>query len=345
MSEVVFLAAGLVVLFGLGVPLLTMVSKAVLIQRRRATKDITEFGSTLNYLLIVGPVALPVLWVMSAGLHQSEAAWFATGSGARHLAGQACWNALALGVVVAVAVAVALLRMRAAVGAGLERKACDHAEHDQSQRVAEVCASHPMLARLSQRVHLVDRHGDQACTTGLVKPVIEMSCRFVHSLDDRALQGALLHEAEHVRGLDPLRYLLATVFLSLNPAGWLLASEFQRWRWAREARCDRGAVSRGARPLSLAQALLVAARRGSVVSEPRPALAQRADGRFLRLRILLLLGYASRRVTLESRILPVLLSAVAILLLTAWLPHAVAAWPLDGLHAFVDATVAGLSQL
>jgi hypothetical protein len=344
-SELLFIVAGLVMLFGLGVPMLTLASKAVLVWRRRAAKDITEFGSTPNYLLIVGPVLLPVLWIMSAGLHQSEAGWFATGAGAQHLAGQACWNALVLCVIVALALAVALLRRRAAVGAVLERKACAHRWHDQASRMDRVCESHPMLARLRGRVLVVDRDGDQACTTGLAKPVIELSCRLVHSLDDQALQGALLHEAEHIRGLDPLRYLVATVFLSLNPLGWLLADEFQRWRWAREARCDRGAVSRGASPLSLAQALVVAARRGSLASEARPALAHQADGRFLRLRILLLLGYASTRVTVQSRILPVLVSAVAIVLLTAWLPHAVAAWPLDGLHAFVDATVAGLTQL
>ncbi len=345
MSELAFIVVGLAALFGLGVPLLTLLSKAVLVLRRRRASDITDFGSTPNYLLIVSPVLLPVLWVLSAGLHQSEAGWFAASSGARHLAGQACWNALVLGVVVALAVAVALLRTRAKVGAALERKACGHAEHNLSERIAKICESHPVLARLRERVLVVDRDGDQACTTGLVKPVIEMSCRLVHGLDDRALQGVLLHEAEHVRGFDPLRYLLARVLLSLNPLGWLLAGEFHRWRWAREARCDRGAVSRGASPLSLAEALLVAARQGSLASEPRPALTQRADGRFLRLRILLLLGYASTRVTIQRRVLPVLLAAVAVVLLTAWLPHAVAAWPLDGLHVFVDATVAELSQL
>lgn len=344
MSELAFLVAGLLVLFGLGVPLLTVVSKAVLVVRRRRTEDITEFGSTTNYLWVVGPVLLPVLWIASAGLHQSEAGWFSTGAGAQHLAGQACWNALVVGLVAALVVGVGLLRQRASVAAALRRATCGPTHRHLAKRVAAVCEAHPQLRRFRHRVVLIDREGEQASTTGLIKPVIEMSCRLVDSLDDRALEGALLHEAEHLRGLNPLRYLLASVSLSLNPLGWLLAGEYQRWRWAREARCDRGAVSRGARPLSLAQALVVAARRGGSSAATEPALAHRSDGRFLRLRILLLLGYATTRVELQRRVLPVLLPALVVVLLTAWLPHALGAWPLDGLHAFVDATAAGLSQ-
>ena len=344
MSQLAYLVVGLLALFGLGVPLFTLVSKVALVLRRRQAEDITEFGSTPSYLLIVSPVLLPVLWVVSAGLHQTEAGWFAAGSGAGHLAGQACWNALVLGLVATLAVAVVLLRARVALDAAEQRATTEPAAHRRAaRRIARVCRSHPTLARLRRRILVVDREGDQAVTTGLIKPVIEMSCGLIHSLDDRALQGALLHEAEHVRGLDPLRYLLARVALSLNPFGWLLAAEFQRWRWAREARCDRGAVSRGASPLSLAQALLVAARQSAAGSGARPALARCESGRFLHLRILLLLGYASTCVTIRSRILPVLAGAAAVILLTAWLPHAVSAWPLDGLHAFVDATVAGLS--
>lgn len=342
MNELVFLVAGLVLLFGLGVPVLTLASKAALVWRRRRAQNITDFGSTPNYLLIVGPVLLPVLWVASAGLHQSEAAWFATGSGARHLAGQVCWNALVLGVLGALVMAVVLLRRRAVLARG--RSAGGPAQRRLVERVAQVCDGHRILARLRRRVVVVDRDGDQACTTGLIKPVIEMSSDLVDNLDERALQGALLHEAEHVRGLDPLRYLVASVSLSLNPLGWLLAGEFQRWRWAREARCDRGAVSRGASALSLAEALVIAARRGATTPIGRPALAHRSDGRFLRLRIMLLLGYATTRVTLKSRLLPVLTGALTIVLLTAWLPHALAAWPVDGLHAFVDATMAALAR-
>ena len=192
---------------------------------------------------------------------------------------------------------------------------------------------------------VVDRDGDQACTTGVIRPVIEVSCQLVDSLDDDALQGALLHEAEHVRGFDPLRYLMASVALSLNPTGWLLADESRRWRLAREARCDRGAVSRGASPLSLAEALLVAVRAGSAASSGQPALAHSGEGFFLRIRIQLLLGYASTCVVVPSRVRPVLVSAIAIVLLTVWLPHAFSAWPLDGLHTLVDATLAGKDQL
>jgi beta-lactamase regulating signal transducer with metallopeptidase domain len=344
-SELAFLVVGLVALFGVSVPLLTLASKALLTLRRRRMDGIADFGSTPNYLLIVGPVLLPVLWVVSAGLHQSEAGWFAGANGAAHLAGQACWNALMLGVVAALTMAVALLRSRRRLGAVSTRQACTHADRDRAERVASVCESHPVLARLRRRVLVVDRDGDQACTTGIVRPVIEISCRLVDSLDDHALQGALLHEAEHVRGLDPLRYLVGSVMLSLNPFGWLLTGELRRWRLAREARCDRGAVSRGASPLSLAEALLVAVRAGTATSPARPALAHRAEGIFLRLRIQLLLGYASSRAVVPSRILPVMMSAIAVVLLTAWLPHAFAAWPLDGLHSIVDATVAGVGQL
>ena len=122
MSDLAFLIVGLVALFGVSVPLFTIASKAVLTLRRRRMNALADFGSTPNYLLIVGPVLLPVLWVLSAGLHQSEAGWFAGATGAAHLAGQACWNALMLGVVAALAAAATLLRSRRRLGAAPERK-------------------------------------------------------------------------------------------------------------------------------------------------------------------------------------------------------------------------------
>ena len=72
---------------------------------------------------------------------------------------------------------------------------------------------------------------------------------------------------------------------------WLLGPLAGRWLAAREAHCDRHAVIRGADPLSLADALLTAARPTRLETVALGA----SDTSVLKLRVNLLLAFADRR--------------------------------------------------
>jgi beta-lactamase regulating signal transducer with metallopeptidase domain len=191
-------------------------------------------------------------------------------------------------------------------------------------------------------VILVEQATEALRTVGVFRPVIEINTEILADLDDRALLGALLHEAEHLRAYDPLRYLLGSVCLSLNPLARLLRTELGRWVLAREVACDRAAVQSGAEPLSLAAAILVAARPNRPARPCAAVCLAGGDVRFVRLRIGLLLAYDSARHLLEGRKLPLLNGAAIVLVATVLLPHAFDAWPLDGLHPGIESVLMSL---
>jgi beta-lactamase regulating signal transducer with metallopeptidase domain len=157
---------------------------------------------------------------------------------------------------------------------------------------------------------------------------------FAATLTDAMLAAALSHEREHVRALDPLRYLLLELALHVNPVGrWLLTTHAARWTDAREAHCDREAVLGGAEPLPLAQALLKAARPGPVLV---PALAPNSLA-VLKLRVSLLLAFAERHPRRHCRdgqaTIPI---AFALLLIAMLLPHQTGTQALDALHVSIE---------
>ncbi|CAN0447766.1 unnamed protein product, partial [Laminaria digitata] len=78
--------------------------------------------------------------------------------------------------------------------------------------------------------------------------------------------------------------------LSVNPAGVLLASDFERWRSAREAACDGEAVHRGGKPLALAEGIVRAARFRCGGLSPHGAALCGQNRAALKLRLALLLA-------------------------------------------------------
>jgi Zn-dependent protease with chaperone function len=198
------------------------------------------------------------------------------------------------------------------------------------QRVARITSSDPVLAGLGDRVVVTDDDGFALGTHGLLKPRVFVGTAFAERLSDEMLASALGHEAEHVRALDPLRYLILQLALAVNPFGrFMLEPHAARWQAAREAHCDREAVILGAAPLPLADAIVRAARPGA-----REVVALGArDTAVLKFRIGMLLAFSERAPARCCHQGPSAFPVAFVLLLIALLlPHQTGTAALDVLH-------------
>ena len=343
MSELVFPLAGALVVFLIAVPLATLVAKGILVAGRRAPGGLPIHCTAGTYALVTAPTLVPALWFLSAALHQSEPGQALAACVVDRLHDDSCRDALLFAGVLALILGhgvVRRLHRDLAPRPAVQRLA---ATSPHGRRLAALCAAHPALARAAHSVAVVSGARDPVCTRKALRPVIEVEASFMDQLDDDALAAALLHEVEHARALDPLRYLLAAVSLSLNPLARLLRPELARWRLAREASCDQGAVLAGANPLALALAIVSAAR-----PAPMPAgtglVATLGGGcHGVKARVRLLLCYADQSPEPRRppvRVLPGTRFLLALLLLLA-LPHATGTALLDVLHQGIEVAVLG----
>jgi beta-lactamase regulating signal transducer with metallopeptidase domain len=334
-KAVVFPVLGAVFVFLVLVPVLTLVCKGLLVLRRRHLAEPGAYGTTATFMLIVAPVLGPLAWFTSAGLHHAEPGDALLGCLNGVVADEWCVGAIAFA-------GVQLLLLAVACGRKVYKPSfprhgvAEDARH--AQRLHRICASHHGLRGAAQRVTACAHLGEPIATWGLWAPRIAVSPNLLDALDDDALAAALLHEVAHARNRDPLRYLVAFVALSLNPLAGLLRSEFARWRFTRELACDAEAVHQGAKPASLAHAIVQAAR--SAGGAPHECAAHLAHGGLaaLRARIALLLNHrplpAAGRVTW----LPTLALIAAAVGLVA-LPHVLDKSQLAYLHLGVEAVL------
>ena len=72
MDELLFPLAAVATTFFLVIPLLTLVSRGILSLARRRTSSWASFGSEVTFAWLVAPTLLPILWLTSSALHQSE---------------------------------------------------------------------------------------------------------------------------------------------------------------------------------------------------------------------------------------------------------------------------------
>lgn len=326
MAELAFPAVATLALVLVAIPLATLASKMVLVAMRYAAAHarrgsvapgLREAGSTLRYLLLVAPVTVPVVWLVSAAIHHAEEEEAALACLFDHVSEGVCSEPLMIAGVVALALAASFSWRRyvATRAVALARPAHDPIAE---ARVARARAGHPRLASIFDRVRLVE--GDEIRTVGLVGARIELGVSVARALDEEALVGALLHEDEHVRGLDPLRFVLASVGQSLNPFAFLLADELVRWRAGREAACDAAAVHRGADPCGLAAALVAVARPPASAGAASAHLGRGGGMMLLRLRVALLMDYVQTPPRCHcARTAPKLAASLVVLL--AALPH------------------------
>lgn len=335
MNELLFPVIGAMLVFFVAVPLLTLASRAI-IGALPAPKDgVLAHVSPWRFGLIVGPTLGPVVWLVSAAVHQSEEGAPLAACALDHLGGEVCRDVVLFGVVLFSVLGIGALRRVTRLQASSRTPRLRDVAAS-ARRVHELCESNVMLAAFGSRIRVVASGAAPACTRGLLLPRVELEAALVQRLSDDELEATVLHELEHAQALDPLRLFIAQLALSINPLGRLLAPELARYHFAREALCDRRAVQRGADPLALARSIVS-------VAAPAPATAFVAalgghgiDG--IRVRVQLLLGYATRWPGPAGRSLPIGLVTAVVALLAA-LPHFAGTGLLDLLHRSVESAV------
>jgi Zn-dependent protease with chaperone function len=334
-TEVWFPLLGAALLVSIVLPACALLAKALL-----ALVERTELGGplqalNLRYVLLISSSFVPLAWFLSAALHQAESGKFVLACLFDHEAASLCFEPgfFALTVLL-VMLGCALPALR---GLRPARTSSTLDARGLALRIGQLVATRPALKPLAGRVLATDEAGFALGTYGFVEPRVIVGVAFAARLTDDMLAAALGHELEHVRLLDPLRFLLLRIALALNPLGrGLLAPHVACWFAAREATCDREAVLDGAQPLALADAIVRAAR-----PSKREAVALGArDTEVLRFRVGMLLAYAERVPARASERGPGALPwALGVLLLTLFLPHQTGTAALDILHTGTEHTL------
>jgi Zn-dependent protease with chaperone function len=326
MSEVAFPILGALFVFLIVLPAFTLVAAAAafVLERSRWSGSLRHLG--LRYVLFISSSLLPLSWFISAGLHQAETPRSVLACLFDHQVAELCLEPVLFTLLllsVALGSAMAVFRRVEAMpkvepGAG-----------DTQHRVARLIATHPELIALDRRVDVTNEASFAIGTFGWLRPRVVIGSAFAERLTDPMLLSALGHERLHVVSRDPLRYWVLNLALAVNPFGrWLLHSQVARWYSAREAHCDREAVLHGAEPLSLADAIVLAARPRAFQGAALGAHSATA----LKLRVEMLIAFTEsapvccRR---DSKAFPI---AVALVLLSLMLPHHMGTHALDALH-------------
>lgn len=329
MTEAAFpvLGAAFVVLIVLPASAVLAKLGLLLIERIGARGPLDSLN--LRYVLLTGSSFLPLVWFLSAGVHQAETGQSALSCLLKHEQGGLCFEPASFAMLLAAIAGLAALRSLRR--SGRVSVASSPAALDLADRIEKLVDATGSLRGVRGRVVVTEESGFTIGTRGVLSPTVFISVAFAAKLTDSMLCSALGHEQEHVRTLDPLRYLLLHFALLVNPCGrYFLASHAARWKAARETYCDREAVIHGASPLPLADAIVRAA---------RPTLREAAalgarDTAVLELRIKMLLAFAEcapKRLRTESRsAIPV---ALMLLVMTVLLPHQTGTGALDALHS------------
>jgi Zn-dependent protease with chaperone function len=333
MNEAIFPLLGTAFVVLIVLPLFAVLAKLGLIRCERRGGDGPLHGLNLRYLLLVGASILPLAWFLSAGLHQVEAGTSALSCLFDHDKAVLCFESGFF--------ALALSGFIAFRGYRLFQEARRVPEviiaPSIEGRIASLIDGNDTLRILEGRVRVTANTNVAIGTFGVFRPFVVIGKTFSENLTDEMLVGALAHEREHVRAYDPLRYLLLDVALAINPASaFMLKSHVARWHAAREAHCDREAVVSGAEPLSLADAIVRAAR------PQKLAVALGAKNTsVLRLRVGMLVAFSERKPThccREGRVVfPI---AIGLLLIALMLPHRAGTAALDAIHTGAERALA-----
>lgn len=339
MTEAAFPLLGPALVVGVVLPISALLVRIGLELAHRLVPNAALHGLRARYLVLLASSLLPIAWLLSAALHQAETGLSVLACIVDHGLDPNCIEPRLFGLALVVTMSVlALPTLVRALGGSIKgRESGIGAEQD---RVRALIERTPWLAELRGLVIVSDGFGPAIATHGILRPSVVVRASYLDGLDDAALAAALCHELEHVRYRDPLRYLLVSLALALNPIGRLwLGSEVRRWIAAREAECDHDAVIRGADPAALAHALILAARPMDA-DVPIPALAT-AELAILQLRVELLMAYAERRsASLATRSRPALRLAGALLAVVIAWPHSGETAALDVLHTSAEGVVA-----
>lgn len=329
MTEAFFPLVGTLFVMIVVLPACALIAKVALVILERPELGGLLHRLNLRYLVLTGASLLPLGWFFSAGMHQAETGQSTAACLFTHAMAAQClepiYFATTLGLVL-LACSPKSLRALAVTRTSQSSRAMALL-----RRIKSIADLNPALGVILGAIRVTEEHDVALSTEGLLRPRVIVGAAYAEQLDDDALASALGHEAEHVRSFDPLRYLALNFALAVNPCGrWLLAPHAARWLGAQEAHCDREAVIRGAAPLSLAEAIVQAAR-PSVCEVV--ALGARGMS-MLKFRIELLFAFSEKRPELCShRSRSALPTSLLLLALVLVLPHQTGAASLDALHS------------
>ena len=283
MSELLFPLVTLACVVGLITPLLTLGLKGFFYIQRRYLKRWVSFGSNLNWTLIIAPSVLPVVWVGAASLSQALQPTVCLIDSPSEI----CFDDWFLSLSALLVLGLPTLQLWRTVRAQLPSVT----ERD-SEKLKTLVDSHLILKNF--RVRACSNPQYPVFTIGFWQPTIWIDACFLIENDDDVVISALLHEVEHARSRDPLRFFIAQAFLSINPARRWMQPELTRWHQAREAACDLSAIHDGTPPLSLALAILCAVKHRCVGEHHCIATSHLCESGLLsvRTRISLLNAYA-----------------------------------------------------
>ena len=337
MNEWLFPVFGALIAFLIGVPLLTALARVFLSALPQGLDGASLRANAWRFMLIVGPSLGTWAWLLSASVHQANEESALTACLIDHFSGNLLRDEIFFGLLLCAILAIGVMRRLHATFDGHRLRTFVSPQEansgDKLRRITEVCACHVKLKAIVDRIRVVRQGLAPACTRGFFRPRIELEEQLVDQLSDDELTAVLLHEFEHMRGYDPLRFFGAQVALSINPLASTLVHEFVRYRMVREADCDRRAVQRGADPLALARSIVLTA------MQPAPAPHVSALGghglRSVQVRVRLLFDYAAQSPEPVRASVPFgPASSLATTLLLC--PHVLGTGPLDILHTSIE---------
>lgn len=328
MKEIVFPFLGTIFVVVALLPACALLAKAALWSLERTDARGPLHGLRLRYLVLAGSSALPLVWLLSAAAHQAESGRFVIACLFDHGAAALCFEpGLFTALLGSVVIWAGVKETRKAQAL---KQSDSLAAREIRARLNQLVSSRVELAHLAGRLDVADADDHAVGVQGFFAPRVVVGAAYAMSSSDDEIAAALGHEAEHVRARDPLRYLVLSVALAVNPLGRrLLQPHAASWLAAREAHCDREAVIRGAQPLPLAQALVRAARPSLI---PAAALGAR-NASLLKLRVEMLMAFQEQRPARCCHREPSTIPIIAVLLIvTALLPHHTSTAALDALH-------------
>ena len=220
MIEAAFPLLGAAFVVAVVLPLFALLGKGALLVLEHDALGGPLHRLGARYLVLTGSSVLPIAWLLSAAAHQLDSGESLLACLFDHAAAELCLEAGAFALVLfglLLSLSASTLR-----GNRTPRPADADLDAPLLRRLDRLVAAHPPLALLQGRLTLTDEPGFALGTKGWLRPEVIVGAAFARALPDEGLASALGHEAEHVRSLDPLRFLALRLALAINPVGRLL---------------------------------------------------------------------------------------------------------------------------
>ena len=225
-----------------------------------------DFGSNYTFQFLIFPVVAPFAWLLSSSIHLSnihllKSNWFSH----QHLfsclvphkdtAFMTDENILLLSLIGSLCFLLFYVVRLSQWNLGDAQVVQDS---ETQKRISRLIEETPILQGID--IILVEKWNECAATVGIFSPKIILHNSWVRNIDDSMLLATLLHEMAHGKQRDVARAGLMQIVLRLNCFRKYIDSSVSLWKEAREVYADKQAITWGANPLALAEAIVHALR-------------------------------------------------------------------------------------